>query len=203
MLHKVTGLRSRQEDGVVSCYGCRPKWRQGYLNLRHSTRCWRYAGQVEAANGLVVVPHCICIDSRLFGSPDGVGHGALTLQHVDLHFGLVVGSGREHQYALLAVSTKSSSFDIWSDEDLLKLQHKLNRRPRRLLNFFSSKQEFFLSLQRNVALLYRVYGLESFEATRISGIIGEILQRIFIDYSIRAKEIYVFTKLIPPTVFNV
>ena len=62
----------------MSCYGCRPKWRQGDLNLGHSTRCRRNAGQVEAADGLVVV-----------------GHGALALQHVDLDLGLVVGSGAE------------------------------------------------------------------------------------------------------------
>ena len=48
------------------------------LNLGHSTRCWRYACQVEAANGLVV--GC---------------HRALALQHVDFDLRLVVGSGRE------------------------------------------------------------------------------------------------------------
>ena len=62
----------------MSCCGCRPKWRQGDLNLGHSTRCWRDAGEVEAADGLVVV-----------------GHGALALQHVDFHLGLVVGGGAE------------------------------------------------------------------------------------------------------------
>ena len=51
---------------------------EGDLNLGHSTRCRRNAGQVEAADGLVVV-----------------GHGALALQHVDLDLGLVVGSGAE------------------------------------------------------------------------------------------------------------
>jgi len=51
---------------------------EGDLNLGHSTRRRRNAGQVEAADGLVVV-----------------GHGALALQHVDLHLGLVVGSGAE------------------------------------------------------------------------------------------------------------
>ena len=51
---------------------------EGDLNLGHSTRCWRDAGQVEAADGLVVV-----------------GHGTLALQYVDLHLGLVVGSGAE------------------------------------------------------------------------------------------------------------
>ncbi len=30
---------------------------EGDLNLGHSTRCWRNAGQVEAADGLVVVGH--------------------------------------------------------------------------------------------------------------------------------------------------
>ena len=76
----------------MSCYGCRPQWRQGDLNLRPSTRCWRNAGQVEAADGLVVV-----------------GHGTLALQDVNLDLGLVrssssravaVGSGAEDQALL-------------------------------------------------------------------------------------------------------
>ena len=51
---------------------------EGDLNLGHPTRCWRNAGQVEAADGLVVV-----------------GHGTLALQDVDFDLGLVVGSGAE------------------------------------------------------------------------------------------------------------
>ena len=52
---------------------------EGDLNLRYSTRCWRNACQVEAADSLVLV-----------------GHRTLALQHVDFHLGLVVGSGAEH-----------------------------------------------------------------------------------------------------------
>ena len=52
---------------------------EGDFNLGYSTWRRRDACQVEAADGLVVV-----------------GHGAFALQHVDLHLGLVVGSGREH-----------------------------------------------------------------------------------------------------------
>ena len=59
---------------------------------------------MEAADGLVVVPHCICSISKVFGSPVGVGHGALALKDVDFNLGLVrssssraiaVGSRRE------------------------------------------------------------------------------------------------------------
>ena len=52
---------------------------EGDFNLGYSTWRRRDACQVEASDGLVIV-----------------GHGALALQHVDLHLGLVVGSGREH-----------------------------------------------------------------------------------------------------------
>ena len=52
---------------------------EGHLNLRHTARRSGNAGQLEAAQGLVVVRH-----------------GTLALQHVDFHSRLAVGRGGEH-----------------------------------------------------------------------------------------------------------
>jgi IS30 family transposase len=41
---------------------------------------------------------------------------------------------------------KKQTFNNYSDEDILKIQHKINRRPRKSLNFESPKERFFLLL---------------------------------------------------------
>lgn len=47
---------------------------------------------------------------------------------------------------------KNTDFSTLSDEYILHVQTELNRRPRKLLNFSTPKQKFFLSLHNNVAL---------------------------------------------------
>ena len=45
-----------------------------------------------------------------------------------------------------------TDFSSISDDYILLVQSELNKRPRKLLNFFSPKQKFLLSLQNSVAL---------------------------------------------------
>jgi len=42
---------------------------------------------------------------------------------------------------------RDRSFAIWSDDDILELQHKLNRRPRKKIGFDLPYRKFYLSLQ--------------------------------------------------------
>ena len=42
---------------------------------------------------------------------------------------------------------RDQSFALWSDDDLLELQHKLNRRPRKKLGFDLPYRKFYLSLK--------------------------------------------------------
>ena len=47
---------------------------------------------------------------------------------------------------------KGTDFSSLSDDYILHVQSLINRRPRKLLNFFSPKHIFFLSLHNGVAL---------------------------------------------------
>ena len=47
---------------------------------------------------------------------------------------------------------KDTDFSSLSDDYILFVQTELNLRPRKLLNFFSPKQKFLLSLHNGVAL---------------------------------------------------
>ena len=42
---------------------------------------------------------------------------------------------------------RDPSFALWSDDDILELQHKLNRRPRKKIGFELPYRKFYLSLQ--------------------------------------------------------
>ncbi len=42
---------------------------------------------------------------------------------------------------------RDPSFALWSDADILEPQHKLNRRPRKKIDFALPYQMFYLSLQ--------------------------------------------------------
>ena len=42
---------------------------------------------------------------------------------------------------------RDRSFALWSDDDILELQHKLNRRPRKKIGFDLPYRKFYLSLQ--------------------------------------------------------
>jgi IS30 family transposase len=47
--------------------------------------------------------------------------------------------------------TKKEYFMKYSDKDIDFFQHKINRRPRKLLNFESPKNKFFLFINNKVA----------------------------------------------------
>jgi IS30 family transposase len=46
---------------------------------------------------------------------------------------------------------KKQTFTKYTDEDIKNIQHKINRRPRKLINFENPKNSFFLLLYNFVA----------------------------------------------------